>query len=186
MHHKILFSGPVGAGKTTAIAAISDVTPVATEARARDRTRLMKPHTTVAMDYGVMELEGGDKVHLYGTPGQPRFDFMWEILAEGGLGIILLIDNSAADAMYRLRHFLDAFDEVIRRTSLVVGITKMDLASTPTLDDYGERLEQAGIRAPVLEVDARSADDVALLIEALLYTIDPGLDAGESRLEPRQ
>ncbi len=179
MHHKILFTGPVGAGKTTAIAAISDTTPVATEARARDRTRLLKPHTTVAMDYGVMELEGGEKVHLYGTPGQPRFDFMWEILAEGGLGIVLLIDNSAPDAMYRLRQFLRVFAEVIERTRLVVGVTKMDLAPQPTLADYLRRLSSAGIRAPVLEADARSPRDVALLVEALLYCIDPGIGGAD-------
>ncbi len=182
MHHKILFTGPVGAGKTTAIAAISDTPPVATEARARDRTRLLKAHTTVAMDYGVMELEGGEKVHLYGTPGQPRFDFMWDILAEGGLGIILLIDNSAADAMYRLRQFLRVFGEAIERTSLVLGVTKMDLAPRPTLADYARRLEETGIRAPVLEADARNARDVALLVEALLYSIDPGIDGDDHLL----
>ena len=178
MHHKILFSGPVGAGKTTAIAAISDRAPVSTEARAQDGTRLTKEKTTVAMDYGVMELEGGEKVHLYGTPGQPRFDFMWDILAEGGLGIVLLIDNSAADAMHRLGQFLSVFDEVIRRTRLVVGVTKMDIspAPAPALADYVARLDAAGLRAPVLEVDARQRKDIALLIEALLYSIDPGLE----------
>lgn len=174
-HHKILFSGPVGAGKTTAIAAISDMAPVATEARAQDSTRLLKEHTTVAMDYGVMELDGGEKVHLYGTPGQPRFDFMWDILAEGGLGIILLIDNNDSSSMSQLALFLDAFGEVIRRTQLVVGVTKMDLKQTPTLVDYVHRLEDAGFRAPVLEADVRQRRDVGLLIEALLYSIDPGL-----------
>jgi uncharacterized protein len=175
-HHKILFSGPVGAGKTTAIAAISDTPPVATEARARDSTRLQKHNTTVAMDYGVMELQAGEKVHLYGTPGQPRFDFMWDILSEGGLGIILLIDNTDPAAMKKLQLFLDAFGEVIRRTQLVVGVTKMDLRNRPGLVDYVNRLEQAGFRAPVLEADVRDRRDVGLLIEALLYSIDPGLD----------
>lgn len=178
-HHKILFSGPVGAGKTTAIATISDRAPVLTEAKARDRTKLMKERTTVAMDYGVMELEGGEKVHLYGTPGQPRFDFMWDILVEGGLGIVLLIDNSAPDAMHRLDQFLRVFDEVISRTSLVVGVTKMDVSSTPGLNDYVNRLEAAGVRAPVLEADARERRDVAVLVEALLYSIDPGLDVDD-------
>jgi signal recognition particle receptor subunit beta len=183
MHHKILFSGPVGAGKTTAIASISDTAPVFTEARARDRTRLMKEHTTVAMDYGVMALDGGDKVHLYGTPGQPRFDFMWDILAEGGLGIILLIDNSDVGALRKLRLFLDAFGEVIRRTQLVVGVTKMDLSRVLSLEDYSRKVEEAGIRAPVLEADVRQRRDVAILIEALLYSIDPGLD-GQGAEEP--
>ena len=52
-----------------------------------------KGQTTVAMDYGTLQLDAQTKVHLYGTPGQERFDFMWEILAQGGLGLVLLLDN---------------------------------------------------------------------------------------------
>lgn len=175
-HHKIVFTGPVGAGKTTAIASISDVEPVVTEARAHDNTRLLKASTTVAMDYGVISLGGGEKVHLYGTPGQPRFDFMWEILTEGSLGLIMLVDNSDRVAMHRFGQFLRAFDALIRCTSLVVAVTKMDLAREPGLEAYQRRLEASRIRAPVLEADVRRRDDVALLIEALLYSIDPGFD----------
>ena len=67
-HNKIIFSGTVGAGKSTAIAALSDIPPVATEAVASDETGLIKKTTTVAMDYGVLNLPGGEKVMLYGTP----------------------------------------------------------------------------------------------------------------------
>ena len=89
--NKIVFTGPVGVGKTSAIAALSDVPIISTDARASDMTINRKGHTTVAMDYGILNLEGGGKVHLYGTPGQERFDFMWEILTTGGLGLILML-----------------------------------------------------------------------------------------------
>ena len=72
--HKIIFAGPVGAGKTTAIGAISDIPPITTDAVASDMTANRKPNTTVAMDYGLMKLDGLERVHLYGTPGQERFD----------------------------------------------------------------------------------------------------------------
>ena len=84
-HNKIIFSGTVGAGKSTAIAALSDIPPVATEAVATDETSQLKKTTTVAMDYGVLNLPDGEKVMLYGTPGQERFSFMWDILSEGGI-----------------------------------------------------------------------------------------------------
>src|SRR5690606_3823761 len=78
--YKILFTGPVGAGKTTAITSLSDTPPVLTESLASDGTMRRKPTTTVALDYGVMRLSVKDQLHLYGTPGQERFDFMWDIL----------------------------------------------------------------------------------------------------------
>ena len=100
--NKILFAGPVGAGKTTAIAAISDIAPIRTDAKASDMTLHRKAHTTVALDYGMLRLDADTKVHLYGTPGQERFDFMWEIVSRGGIGLILLLDHSRANPMQDL------------------------------------------------------------------------------------
>ena len=82
-HNKIIFSGTVGAGKSTAIAALSDIPPVSTEAMASDETAKLKRTTTVAMDYGVLNLPDGEKVMLYGTPGQERFDFDHEYAVTG-------------------------------------------------------------------------------------------------------
>jgi len=62
--NKILFAGPVGAGKTTAIASLSDIPPVTTDATASDMTLDRKGHTTVALDYGVLMLDDETKVHL--------------------------------------------------------------------------------------------------------------------------
>ncbi len=92
--YKIIFIGPVGAGKTTAIGAISDEPPIRTDASASDMTKQRKSSTTVAMDYGVMNLSEGEKIHLYGTPGQERFNFMWDILSVGGIGLVLLLTNT--------------------------------------------------------------------------------------------
>ena len=182
--HKIIFTGPVGAGKTTAVSTISDAPPIVTEARACDNTRFLKPHTTVAMDYGVIKLSENEKVHLYGTPGQSRFDFMWEILSEGGLGIILLVDNNDPQAVHNLVVFLDTFKRFIRDTQLVVGITKTDLGAQSRLEEFNGLLERYSFRAPILEADPRDKNDVALLIQALLYSIDPGLsEAGEDLLD---
>ena len=73
---KIVFSGPVGAGKTTAITSLSDIPPVTTDESASDMTQKRKANTTVAMDYGLMKLDGGERLHLYGTPGQERFELL--------------------------------------------------------------------------------------------------------------
>ncbi len=147
-HYKIIFSGPVGAGKTTAIGAVSDVPPVLTDMHATDATREVKETTTVAMDYGVLRLEGDERVHLYGTPGQERFDFMWEILSEGAIGLVLLMTNTRPDPLADLRFFLGAFDAMIPTTRLAVGVTAMDLSRVPALPDYRATLAAAGSERP--------------------------------------
>ena len=127
--YKLVFAGPVGAGKTTAVQALSDIEVVSTESVATDETRRLKRTTTVAMDYGVMRLDNGDQVHLYGTPGQKRFDFMWEILAETALGLVLLLKGDAADPVADLRTYVNEFRSFIDQTGLVVGITHAEAAA---------------------------------------------------------
>jgi len=174
-NHKIIFTGPVGAGKTTAIESMSDTAIVSTNEQATDMTLEMKDSTTVAMDYGIMNLEGGERLHLYGTPGQERFSFMWDILVEGGIGLILLLNNNRPDPFKDLHFFLDAFSDFIEGTHVAVGITRMDEVATPTIRDYHRELSATDRSYPVFEVDARERVDVSLLIEALLYSLDPGL-----------
>jgi signal recognition particle receptor subunit beta len=173
--HKIIFTGPVGAGKTTAITSISDIPIVSTDEMASDMTSMRKPNTTVAMDYGLMKLDGKERVHLYGTPGQERFDFMWEILTEGGLGLILLLDNTRPNPFGDMSFYIGAFREFIDRTGLVIGITRMDERRKPELDEYNAHLHALGLKAPIFEVDARQHRDVSILVQALLYSLDPGI-----------
>ena len=176
IENKIIFTGPVGVGKTTAIAALSDDPPVQTDASASDMTAVRKGYTTVAMDYGVIRLDENTKVHLYGTPGQERFDFMWGILSKGSMGLILLLDNTRANPLKDLKFFLDSFRDLLKDAPVVVGITKMDLRNQPGVDVYQQYLAQHGLNVPVFEVDVRNEDDVKQLVTAMLYSIDPGLE----------
>lgn len=173
--HKIIFTGPVGAGKTTAIESISDIAPVRTDARATDMTTRRKPSTTIAMDYGLIRLNEREKVHLYGTPGQERFDFMWDILTKGGIGLVLLLDNTRPAPFEDLRFYVTAFRDFIEETRLVVGVTQMDVKPLPVIDEYSRRLRELDLLAPVFEVDARRREDVSMLIECLLLSLDPTL-----------
>lgn len=174
--HKIIFTGPVGAGKTTAIESISDIPPIRTDALASDMTKSRKSKTTVAMDYGVMNLENGEKIHLYGTPGQERFDFMWDILTTGGIGLILLLDNTRADPFKDMWFFLDAFKNFIADTHVAIGVTQMDISSKLTIADYHEQMQISELKPPIFAVDARVKNDVSLLVQSLLYSLDPGLE----------
>lgn len=172
-HYKVLFTGPVGAGKTTAIRTISDNLPMMTDVHATDETRDRKSHTTVAMDFGVIRLGPTEVVHLYGTPGQDRFDFMWEILQEGALGLVILVDNARTDPVEDLHRFIDAYEDFIASAAVVVGVTRTDVQPVPDRAMYVRSLANRGLRCPVFTVDARDERDVSLLLQALLYCLDP-------------
>jgi len=175
MEHKIIFGGPVGAGKTTAIAAISDIPVVNTEAKPSDDTARLKATTTVAMDYGILNLGGNSKVHLYGTPGQERFSFMWDILSIGGIGFVLLLDNTRPDPLADLEFYLNSFKGLIASSTVVVGINRTETNPRPGLYTYQTRLAQLNLNVPLFEVDPRQRADVKALLLALLAMLDPGV-----------
>ncbi len=176
MEHKIIFTGPVGAGKTTAIASISDIPVVKTDASASDEVVLRKSNTTVAMDYGQLHLSDSSKMHLYGTPGQERFSFMWDILTIGGLGLVLMIDNAREDPLADIEFFLDAFKDFIKKNAVVIGVSRMDLSPRPGLYTHKKKLEELGYNVPIFEVDAREKKDVKILLLSLLAVLDPGVN----------
>ena len=169
---KIVFTGPMGAGKTTAIGAISDIPPVATEVANTDRAACDKDSTTVALDYGQFVLEDGTAVRLYGSPGQERFSFMWEILSNGAMGVVLLIDGSTPTALEDLRHYAQAFHRINPNQPFVIGVGRTNPEDSGLLDRYAQSLAASGIIAPVFDVDVRKREDVLLLIETLLCILE--------------
>lgn len=175
MLHKILFAGPVGAGKTTAIASVSDSEVVQTDARASDEVSRRKQQTTVAMDYGTLRVDTELNIQLVGTPGQDRFDFMWEILAKGAIGVVILIDNARPDPMDDLESYLATFRNLLDQEggAGVVGVTRMDISRSPALSIYRERIHRCGYALPVFEVDARSRKDVKTALLALTSELNP-------------
>ncbi len=181
MKNKIIFAGPVGAGKTTAIKSVSDILVVGTEAQASDDVAQRKKTTTVAMDYGILNLDDGSKVHLYGTPGQERFSFMWEILSEGAMGVIILIDAGRSDPLADLEFYLEAFRGVIAKcdNTAMIGVTRAELASqTHWLDRFNDKLATMQMNIPIFEVDGRQRKDVKQLLLALLAFLDPSTNRG--------
>lgn len=173
-HLKLVFTGSVGAGKTTAIAAISEVPPILTEAKPSDDVGFRKSTTTVAMDYGELTLEDGTKLNLYGTPGQRRFDFMCHILTKGALGLIVLVNNSLPNPLEELDYYLNLNADFLKNQPAVIGVTHLDVATTPDISDYYQCLNERGESWPVLRADAREAGDVVLLINALLSVLEYG------------
>ena len=172
--YKILFTGTMGAGKTTAIASVSDSPPVVTDVRNTD-TSVQKERTTVGLDFGELTLGNGDRLRLFGTPGQLRFDFLWKILAKNALGLVILVDNSRPYPLADLAVYLEGFADELDTLPCTVGVGRMETHSSPTLEDYADALEKAGRIFPILPVDVRQRDDVLLMIDTLLAQMEASM-----------
>ncbi len=170
--YKLVFTGPMGAGKTTAIRAISQVRTVATDVENTDLNNRFKETTTAALDYGEVTLAGGDKLRLYGTPGQERFDFMWKIVSKGALGVVILIDNTRPDPVADLTIYLKAFADIVERSHAVIGVGRTEMSPTPTISQFHELANSMGVAVPVFSVDVRERDDVLLLLDVLFHQIE--------------
>ncbi len=169
--HKILFSGTTGAGKTTAIGKVSEIPSMSTDVRNTD-SGLAKEMTTVGMDYGEVTLEGGDKLRLYGTPGQKRFDFMWKILSKGALGLVILIDNRQVDPLADLDMYLHGFAQLINDTACVIAVGRLETHPSPDLEQFSNHLAARGVLCPVLAADVRDGAQVTQLLELLLLQLE--------------
>jgi signal recognition particle receptor subunit beta len=172
--HVILFGGPMGAGKTTAIRTLSETEVVSTEAANTDRETSDKPTTTVALDYGEITVGDEDKIRLYGIPGQRRFDFMWGILKQRARGMVLLVGNDASDPVGAMLEFIDEFRDLYERGGIVVGISRSDVAPLPSVGSYGDALAAVhpDLMVPIFTVDPRDAAQMQIVLMTLVANIE--------------
>src|SRR4051812_44960401 len=171
---KIVVTGPFAAGKTTLIRTISEITVLSTEKGITDETRSRKSDTTVAMDFGRITIDRDLVLYLFGTPGQERFDFMWEILGEGMLGYVVLVDASRQESLDEAVSIVGAFRNMAH-VPFVVGLNRAD-----SLDENEERRvrDVLGLdpHVPVLACDATDRESVKSVLLALLYAVLETLD----------
>jgi signal recognition particle receptor subunit beta len=172
---KLVFTGSVGSGKTCAIATISEIVPVTTDVKSTEESVLKyKKTTTVAMDYGYLTLENGDRLNLYGTPGQRRFDFMSHILTKGALGLIVLINNAHEDPLSELDYYLNLNAAFLLENPAIIGVTHFDMVNQPSIEDYYQALDERGDAWPVICVDARDKEDINILLHVLVAALEQG------------
>jgi signal recognition particle receptor subunit beta len=178
--YKVLFTGSVCSGKTTAIKSLSDIETVDTDTSVSDSAIRRKRKTTIAMDYGILDLKEDSRLHLYGTPGQERFKFMWELmmsdLVHDAEGLVLLVDNTRADPFKDIQFYIEEFRDFIVRRRLIIAVTHSDEQEFPDHHFYMNRLKEMGLFTTVLFIDARDPSSVLEVIKELLDHKEKGID----------
>jgi len=173
---KMVITGPFNAGKTEFVGSISEIDVVQTERAISSEAEKVKESTTVAMDFGRITVDDDLVLYLFGTPGQRRFDFMWEILAQGMLGFVVLVDSTLPETFAEARSILEQF-RAYAATPYVVAANKQDLGDAWEIDDLriALRLDDAVKMLPCVATDKESVKNVLL---QLLYSILEDMELG--------
>ena len=166
---KMVVTGPFSSGKTQFIQSVSEIDVVSTERKISSDAEKIKESTTVAMDFGRITVDDELVLYLFGTPGQKRFDFMWEILSEGMLGFVVMVDSTRPETFREAKSILETF-RAYAPTPYVVAANKQDLPEAWEMDDLriALRLDPA---VKLLPCTANNKEKVKEVLLELLYSI---------------
>ncbi len=166
---KMVVTGPFNSGKTAFIQSVSEIDVVSTERRISSEEERIKETTTVAMDFGRITVDDELVLYLFGTPGQKRFDFMWEILSEGMLGFVVMVDSARPETFREARGILQTF-RAYAPTPYVVAANKQDMEDAWEVDDLRIALK-LDPKVKMLPCVAMDKETVKTVLLELLYSI---------------
>jgi signal recognition particle receptor subunit beta len=167
---QLVVTGAVGAGKTSFIRTISEIEVVDTDRRATDEVSQLKSNTTVAFDFGRVTFGPDQAVHIYGTPGQSRFDFIWDMLISKAHAYILLLDAHRPQDIREGRRILTFMNQRVQ-IPMIIGLTHTDFpdAWEPENIALGLGFMNESERPPIINVNA---NDQASVFNAIITLVE--------------
>jgi signal recognition particle receptor subunit beta len=169
---RLVITGTPGSGKSTFVRTVSNIEVIDTDRRATDGTAALKSRTTVAFDFGRVTIGSGMELHVYGTPGQSRFNFMWDILIRRAHAYMVLV---AAHRPADLPHAHEILNFMNERAQIpvVLGITHLDCPGACSPEEVLLRLGYTDEthRPPTIAVDATSKASVNMALNVLLLSL---------------
>ncbi|MFA6467559.1 MAG: ATP/GTP-binding protein [Bacteroidota bacterium] len=165
-YFKLVISGSVNSGKTTFVRTISEFDPITTDEYATEAdVKVLKGQTTVAMDYGRRTIDEDVVLHIYATPGQERFNFMWDVLVEGAFGVIFLADSTDLDSISNTKKIIKYFSEKFNLPYLLC-VTKLDVPSSIEYKEVLKLIDKQDLFA--IPCNTTQKEDVRTALIALL------------------
>lgn len=176
---KIVITGAYAAGKTQFIRTISEIEVLDTDEAATEETeRQLKSQTTIALDFGKITISSNVALYLFGTPGQERFDFMWDILAEGCIGYVVMVDSTRPAHLREACHIISYFTNILNVPFVVACNKQDDPTCLPT--DYIRRRLNLPAYVPVVPCIATHRESVKEVLLSLLDCIHTEDEAEEA------
>ncbi len=165
----MVVTGPFNSGKTQFIQSVSEIDVVSTERKISSEAERVKESTTVAMDFGRITVDADLVLYLFGTPGQKRFEFMWEILSEGMLGFVVMVDSTRPETFREAKSILETF-RAYAPTPYVVAANKQDHEEAWSIEDLRIALRLAP-EVKLIPCVATDREKVKNVLLELLYSI---------------
>lgn len=170
---KVLIAGGFGVGKTTMVTSVSEIRPLRTEemmSAISDKVDDLsgvetKTTTTVALDFGRITINRSLILYLFGTPGQERFWFMWDELATGALGAVVLADTRRLDSCFASVDFFER-----RKIPFILAMNNFYGEQLYTVDEVRDATD-LDAEVPIVQCDARGRESSKMVLETLLQHI---------------
>ena len=178
---KIVIGGHFGAGKTTFVKTVGGTNTLLVEKRTTAKGELKKNCTTVGFDFATIELDG-QKLYLFGIPGQYRFNFLWDTLFEGADAGIFLIDRTDKSKWPELFRQIQLFKRKNGQKPIIIAVNKNKMPNALPIEEVKAFLKNLG-EFPILKIEANSYDSILSLLKKVKDALSKNFKGTENFFE---
>lgn len=179
--YKLIVGGGSGTDKNSAVATLSDTEVIETDVGTSEKGTSKLDHSeSLSMDYGILEINPMERLHIYGLPEEAKFQSILAPLKKEAMGLVLLLDRHSKRPFGDLAHFVNLYREFFEQERVVIGLTGDPMSRGPDIEAYHlslwEQYPDWPSHPPIMQVDPQNREEMSLLVEALLLLIDLAIE----------